>query len=84
MLIACILVVVPTALFLLRPKWVFGTDEVLASVILMTITMLGVGLLIALTYLIERRRKYALVAVVFGAFLFLFFATIAISILSGL
>lgn len=81
---ACVLVVVPTLLFLVRPPFLFAWNEVLASVILMTLTMIGVGLFIMLTYLIERRKKYALVAIVFGVFLFLFFATIVISVLSGL
>lgn len=81
--LACVFVVVPTICFLIRPQWMFALDEALVSVVLMTITMVGVGLFIMLTYFIERRKKYALVALVFGAFLFLFFATIAISVLSS-
>lgn len=81
--LACVFVAVPMIFFLIRPQWLFAWDEVLASVMLMTITMVGVGLFIMLTYLVERRKKYTLVALVFGVFLFLFFATIAISALSS-
>ena len=82
-ILAFILVVIPTLFFLVRPEWMFAWNEVLASALLMTVTMIGVGLFIAITYLVERRKKYALVTVVFGIFLLLFFVTIAISVLSS-
>ena len=83
-LLASVLVVIPTLFFLVRPEWMFAWNEVLASAILMVITMVGVSLFIILTYLIERRKKYALITLVFGVFLLLFFATIVISTLSFL
>ena len=79
--LACLLVVVPTILFALRPTWVFAQDEVFASVVLLFTTVLGVGLFIVLTYLIERRKKYALVPLVFGVFFLLFIATLLLAML---
>lgn len=81
--LASFFVVVPTICFLIRPQWLFALGEAFVSVVLMTITMIGVGLFITLTYFVERRKKYALVALVFGVFLFLFFATIVTSVLSS-
>lgn len=81
-ILAAVLVLIPAILFVLRPDCVFGENEMLASALLMTITMLGVGLFMVLTYMVERRKKYELVTLVFAIFLILFFATIAISMFS--
>lgn len=79
---ALICIVFPVLFFLIHPDLLFARYGDAASAILMTITMIGVGLFIILTYLVERRKKYALVVLAFGILFLLFLATVLVDMFS--
>lgn len=79
-ILATILVAVPSILFIFRPETMFSRGDTFMSAILMLVMLVGVGVFIVLTYLIERRKKYALVSLVFGIFFLLFALTLLLSL----